>query len=226
MKARNLLLMLAFGASCTLLGGSALAQEKKDEKKAAPAPAKPTDKPTAPAKAGDKPAAAIADPSTDPMMAAGMPGEGHAKLKGMEGSWNAAVKFWMDPASEPAESKGTCERKWIMDGRFMEETHNGDLMGMPFKGYGITGYDNAAKKYVSSWVDNMGTGIMYSTGTADPSGKVFTYTSENVDPMTGKMVKSKSVIKIINDTKHVFEMYMVGDDGKESKALEVTYTKK
>ncbi len=33
-------------------------------------------------------------------------------------------------------------------------------MGMPFEGMGIDGYDNLAKQYVSTWVDNMGTGIM------------------------------------------------------------------
>ena len=35
------------------------------------------------------------------------------------------------------------------------------------------------KKFVGSWVDNMGTGIMFSEGTYDPATKTFTYTSES-----------------------------------------------
>jgi len=37
-------------------------------------------------------------------------------------------------------------------------------MGMPFEGMGLDGYDNASKEYISIWIDNMGTGIMYMKG--------------------------------------------------------------
>ena len=35
---------------------------------------------------------------------------------------------------------------------------------MTFKGTGIEGYDNGKKKFVGTWMDNMGTGIMMSEG--------------------------------------------------------------
>ncbi len=239
MRVHRLWVGAAFFAATTLWN-SAVNSQTKDEKKPAgekPAAAQPPavkpagDKPApAAAKPGDKPAAGApggaGDPHMDAWMKAATPGPEHAKLKATEGSWNTVTKHWHDPASQPMESKGTCERKWIMDGRYLEEHYSGDFMGMPFKGLGIGGYDNVQKKYVTTWLDNMGTGIMLFTGTADASGKTFNYTGEYADPMTGKLQKMRSVMKIVDDKSHIFEMYGPGEDGKEFKMMEVTHTKK
>jgi len=56
------------------------------------------------------------------------------------------------------------------------------MMGMPFEGIGINGYDNLKKKFVSTWIDNMGTMIVMSTGTFDPATKTFTYMGEMDNP--------------------------------------------
>ena len=55
---------------------------------------------------------------------------------------------------------------------------DGKLQDFEFKGHGMEGYDNAKKKFVGTWIDNMGTGIMMSEGDYDPSSKTFTYRSE------------------------------------------------
>ena len=54
-----------------------------------------------------------------------------------------------------------------MGGRYVEHTWKGKMMDMPFEGRGTEAYDNVAKQYVNSWVDNMGTGIIHQTGTCD-----------------------------------------------------------
>ena len=36
---------------------------------------------------------------------------------------------------------------------------DGKMKDMQFKGMGVEGYDNVKKKFVASWIDNMGTGI-------------------------------------------------------------------
>src|SRR5262245_9642706 len=53
---------------------------------------------------------------------AGQPGPEHKKLQPLVGQWTFTMKFWTDPSQPPAELKGTIERKWIMDGRFIQET--------------------------------------------------------------------------------------------------------
>src|SRR5205809_928011 len=84
----------------------------------------------------------------DMMMKMGAPGDQHKWLSSFEGNWNIAVKSWMDPAKPPQESTGTCESKMVLGGRFLHQECTGSMMGMPFNGMGITGYDNMKKKYI------------------------------------------------------------------------------
>lgn len=154
------------------------------------------------------------------------PGEGHAALKPIAGSWTATVKMWMQPGASPQESAATSEAKWIMGGRYLQEDVKGSFGGMPFEGRGLTGYDNLKKKYVGTWVDNMGTGIETSEGAFDAATKTLTSISEGLDPMTGKTKKNRDVLRIEGDAKMVREMWTKGPDGKDFKVMEITYTRK
>jgi hypothetical protein len=153
-------------------------------------------------------------------------GPQHEGLKKRVGEWNLTVKSWMDPSQPPSENKSTSVVTALMDGRYIQEVSTGDMMGMPFQGIGITGYDNVLKKYVSTWMDNFGTGIMRSEGAADASGNVVNWTGESADPMTGKKMKYRMVDRTIDDNKHVFEMFGPGPNGKEGKMMEITYERK
>src|SRR5262245_55635137 len=57
---------------------------------------------------------------------AGKPGPEHKKLERFVGQWTFTMKLWTDPGQPPAELKGTIERKWIMGGRFVQETARGE----------------------------------------------------------------------------------------------------
>src|SRR5262249_903613 len=126
------------------------------------------------------------------------------------------------------EAKGTSVVTTLMDGRYSQEVVNSpEMMGMPFSGMGITGYDNIQKKYVSTWIDNMGTGIMTSQGTADASGNGWNWTATFSDPMTGKVSKQRMVTHFIDDNKRTFEMYGTPPGAKkEMKVMEITYDRK
>lgn len=102
------------------------------------------------------------------------------------------------------------------------ETQLGGPFG-EFKGSGLTGYDNVQKKYNGMWIDSMSTSISTSLGTADKDGKVFTFTKECHDPISGKPVKSRDVLRIVSDDEHVINTYTVGPDGKETKAMEIIF---
>jgi hypothetical protein len=136
------------------------------------------------------------------------------------------MKFWMFPGGEPTVSQALAEFELILDGRFVQQTYKCEWMGKPFVGLGIEGYDTFKKKYVSIWMDNGGNAINISTGTADESGKVFTYYGKMDDPMTGEKDKTvKSIARVINDNKVVFEMYDKPAGGPEYKNMEITYTR-
>jgi hypothetical protein len=159
------------------------------------------------------------------MQEMGSPGPNHKHLERFVGTWKVESKFWMDPRGEAQASTGTAKTKWVLDGHFLMEEFEGTAGGQPFKGIGMTGYDNFKKKYVSTWADSMTTAIMMQLGTADSAAKTYNYSGETDDCMTGKRKTVRSVCKVINESKHTFEMFDTGPDGREFKNLELTYTR-
>ncbi|MGB5106956.1 MAG: DUF1579 family protein [Candidatus Zixiibacteriota bacterium] len=153
---------------------------------------------------------------SDEQMAAAMqewmklaaPGEHHKNLDYFVGKWTTTTKTWMaGPESTPTETKGASEIKWIMDGRFLLEDHKGQMMGMPYTGMGLVGYDNYRNMYSHHWINNMGTNVMAMSGHVDPSGKVFTFYGEMDEPMlkiTGRTIKYVTTIK--GPDQYVFEV--------------------
>jgi hypothetical protein len=203
------------------------------------APSIPSDSPalTSP---GGSPSSPSGQPSAEDMqkmmtqmMELSKPGENHKLLADLAGTWSFTTKFWMDPNAKPEESKGTAVRKSMMDGRYFVTDVSGKMQmpgpdgkkkDMTFKGMGIDAYDNVKKKFVSSWIDNMGTGIMMSEGDYDPATKTFTYNAEG-EFIPGKKQKIREVIKIVDKDHHNFEWYE-DRGGQEVKTMEISYTRK
>jgi hypothetical protein len=133
--------------------------------------------------------------------------------------------MWMEGAP-PMESTGTATNTMTMEGRFLQGTFKGFMMGTNFEGFSITAYDNTAGQYQSVWLDNMGTMLMYATGSYDPATKTMTMRTEMndlVDPSV--KVGVREVITIVDADTHRMEMFETRA-GKESKGLEITYTRK
>lgn len=160
--------------------------------------------------------------------------ENHKLLSSLDGNWTFTTKMWMnpDPNAPPQESKGTATRKTVMGGRYvmMDVTgkmqmpgEGGKMKDLQFKGMSLEGYDNVKKKFVSSWVDNMGTGIEFSEGTYDPATKTLTYTSE-IEPMPGMKSQVREEIKIA-DNNHMTLDWYENRGGQEKKTMEINYTR-
>jgi hypothetical protein len=180
------------------------------------------------ATAADDPKAKAAQQQAamEAMMKAATPGDAHKKLGAMVGTFNTDVKMWMDPAAPPTGGTGVSENTWALDGRFVEQRFNGTFMGMPFHGIGYTGYDNIKKHYIGSWMDNMTTSMMVSTGTVSADGKSITFMSTMDDPMTGKSSEVKETVTVVDGDHHTLEMWGPGPDGKMFKMMEIAYSRK
>jgi hypothetical protein len=158
-------------------------------------------------------------------MKASTPGDAHKKLDGMVGTWDVTVKSWMAPGQPPAESTGTAVNQWVLGNRWMEEKFTGSFMGMPFQGIGYTGYDNVKKQYVGTWMDNMSTAVMVSSGKGG-SGNTYEFTSSMDDPMTGKPAMITEKVTFTDADHHTMEMWGPGPDGKVYKSMEISYSRK
>jgi len=152
------------------------------------------------------------------------PGPQHAELASSAGDWDLALTMWMEPGAEPTKTTATATRTMLWD-RILVEDVQGDMMGMAFTGHGMTGYDNVTGEWWSTWMDNMSTGVMTSTGTWDEESGTATYWGESVDPMTGKPMKVRMVITPGAD-KETMVMYMTPEGGEEHKSMEIVYTRK
>ena len=151
----------------------------------------------------------------------------HKLLARMAGSWITKTECWIEPNTPAMESTGTCEQKMLLEGRFLhlQQEFTGEMMGSPFTGIGITGYDNHTKKYVSTWMDSMRTAIYFFEETAGADARTITQESSYDDPVRGPM-KWRTVTRIVDDNTHLFEMYATDKGGKEEKMMDITYTRK
>jgi hypothetical protein len=155
------------------------------------------------------------------------PGEAHKQLGKLAGDWTMTSRMFMVPGQPPVESPGTMHAETILGGRYVQSTWKGSMMGQPFEGRGTDGWDNVGKKYVSSWVDNMGTGILYSTGTCENGLKVCTVSGDMLDPSTGQKITIKSVVTWIDDNHFKNEMYHTDHpSGQEVKMMELDVVRK
>jgi len=148
-------------------------------------------------------------------------GPQHKQLARMAGDWTYTSKMWMAPGQPPMDSGGTMHADLLFGGRYVEHHWKGKFMGMEFEGRGTEAYDNVTKQYVNTWIDNMGTGIMNSSGTCDDGGKKCTYNGLGSDPMAGKAVPMRSVITWTDGDSFTNEMYGNDPSGKEMKMMEI-----
>ena len=153
------------------------------------------------------------------------PGEPHKQLASLAGSWTTKTKEWMEPGKPAMESTGSVEMKTLLDGRFLQQEFTGNMMGQPYSGIGTTGYDNLRKRYVSTWIDSMGTGVFVMEGTASPDGKTITLKGQHAE-LGGGQMSHRAVWKIVDANTQTFDMYGTHKGGKEMKMMEITYTRK
>jgi len=167
----------------------------------------------------EKPAE-FAAPEMAEMMAAGAPGEMHKILEKTVGTWDVTVKAWMDPASPPMEMTGVAKTEMIMGGRYAAERVDSEFMGMPFEGLGITGYNQAAERFESTWIDNMSTTLFTYTGNLE--GDDLTLSGSFKDPMSGETVMQRSVLTFVDADHYMVRGYETRG-GEERMTMEIHY---
>lgn len=158
-------------------------------------------------------------------MKAGTPGVQHQALAATAGTWDTKIKSWLEPGGPAIEDVGTAKRSMMLGGRVLVEEFSGSVMGQPFTGYGMRGYDNVSGEHWSTWNDSISTGIMLSKGTCDEK-MTCTFTGSYNDPVRKTEVTVRAVTRIESPTKEIFEMYGPTPDGKEMKMMEIIYTKR
>lgn len=152
------------------------------------------------------------------------PGAPHQLLAGLAGCWTTRTKAWMEPGKPPMEFTGTCEQKMLLGGRYLQQEYTGEMMGEPFSGINLIGFDNLRQMFVSTWIDNMSTGIYYFEGHADADGKTITQEGRYDDPDKGPGTW-RSVTRFVDGNTLEYVMSFITEEGLEEKMSEMTVTR-
>lgn len=203
------------------------AQEKK---KTVPATPKTTLQRKEPKAASpSSPLHETAEPAPDPAMVAMMeymkPSKYHKQLSLAAGEWKEEIEMWTSADAPVKRYSAMCVVSMILGDLYQETIHSGNFDGKEFYGRGIIGYDNAINKFVSTWIDNLGTGIMYTEGTYDAESGTTTFRGEVVDPVLKMKVRVREVMIPKSENMQVFEMYVTPPGKEEYKSMQITMTR-
>jgi hypothetical protein len=161
-------------------------------------------------------------------MAAASPGKMHEHLAKSVGTWQGKNTLWMYPGAQPMKSESTATISPMMDGRYVKCEMSGDMPGMgPYNGFALYGFDNVSQKFVSTWVDNCGTGMAHGTGELSGDGKTLTWNYAYNCPITKKPTALREVETFASADARKLEIFGIDPkSGKEFKMMEIELTRK
>ena len=154
------------------------------------------------------------------------PGAPHKWLAARAGKFEFAGKFWMEPGAPPQAAKGVAERSLTLGGRVLQEKLTSTLMGMPLEGLGLAGYDNVSGQFWSTWNDSLSTGLRVAGGSCDAAGTACTWRGSYSDPDSGKSKAVRLELERDGADREVLTGFEAGGDGKESRTMELVYTRR
>lgn len=142
------------------------------------------------------------------------PVEQHTWLMTHVGTWDATVN------AMGSESKGTMTIKKGPGEFWLLSDFKGDMMGMPFTGMEVLGYDTNRSEFTSVWIDSMTTSPAITRGTYDEATRRLTMTGESIG-MDGQLMKMTNVVEYKDADTMVFTM-----NTDMGEAMKIEYKRK
>ncbi|MCA8951462.1 MAG: DUF1579 family protein [Planctomycetes bacterium] len=129
------------------------------------------------------------------------------------GEWRAEMTMPM-PGQDTVKENATEHVVPICGGKWFWSDFNGSMMGAPFEGHALSGYDAASKQYVSFWIDSMSPTCMKTTGSYDADKKQMTLTGASRDEQ-GRPIKVREVSTQSNADTRELHMTFTGPEGAQ-----------
>ncbi|HEX6811601.1 MAG TPA: DUF1579 family protein [Planctomycetota bacterium] len=137
------------------------------------------------------------------------------------GNWTAKVTMTM-PGQPASEETCTEQVAKICNGKWTWSNFKGSMMGMPFEGHALCGYDNIAKKYVTYWLDSCCATASRVEGSLDEAKRQFTFSGSCVDPQ-GKPMTIKQIYSQPDADTRSLHMTSTGAEGAHE--MKIAYTR-
>lgn len=153
------------------------------------------------------------------------PGEKHKWLAKYAGNWEGEVHSYMPGG--PVDTQQAKETiRMTMNGLYQESDFSSNMMGQPMSGHSTMGFDNMRKVFVSTWIDNFGSGIIMMEGSYDEASKTLNMKGKQSDPMVNMQSDIRQEMKFADDDNYTMTMYATGPDGKEMKMMDGVFKRK
>ena len=153
--------------------------------------------------------------------------ENHTILSTWSGNWNGAATIWRMPDTTAVFGQLKSVSQMQMDGRYLISIITGKVKDTTFQAMGTLGYDNAKKLFVSTWIDNFGTGITELEGGWNNAEHQLELKGKMIDPVTGRDADTRENIRAIDHNNQFIELILYpGDKNKEHKLMEVKFTRR
>ncbi len=152
------------------------------------------------------------------------PGPVHERLNELAGNWDVAIQYKL--GKNVQNGNATCEARWILGGRFLQQDYKSIFQGQPFHVMQILGYDNQKKKVIELKMDTMSTSLLHNEGEISEDGRVITNLGEGVDLKTTKPYKLRTVYTIADHDHFTLEWYRIGEGATGEKVVTLSHSRK
>lgn len=146
----------------------------------------------------------------------------HRMMAALAGEYDVAMTF-TPPKGDPMQSKGTAKLTSILDGRFLLEENEGEMMGTKIKGLRLYGWNADAKQFEGVWLYTESNAMMRLVGKPGADRQ-----SAHFEAAVQETVDKKAAIEV--DAKRnqdgSLEFTVVHVEGGQSAKLQEIYTKK
>lgn len=153
------------------------------------------------------------------------PGNAHKLMAEEAGTWNCDMTFWSAASAKPEKAASTANVKMILGGRYQETIYQGTVMGQAFEGKSTLAYDNATKEYTTTFIDNMGTGMLVALGKYNEKTKSMELKGDMVNAFNGIKTPYREIYTIVDPKTRKMEMFYE-KNGEEYKSMEIVMKKK
>ena len=151
----------------------------------------------------------------------GKPGPEHAELKKMVGEWTAHMERTDPMTGQAVKEEGKSKYSMVLNGLILRQDFEGVMDGKTFKGIGFVAFNKGSGKYESIWMDDMSSGIMYSTGESADGGKSVNYKGHWFGPDAAQ-IDQKMVMTTVDADTHKLKMEM-SMGGNAMPPMSITY---
>lgn len=169
-------------------------------------------------------AALLAAPLPAQEKSSDAPDREHRLLASLAGKWGVKQSLWLVPGRPPKLDEGMADLAMVLNGRHLRQTLQ-VADGTNFEGLSYIGYDNAARRFFSTWMDVNFPGLVVAYGGLDGTAKAITLRGSMASAGERDPVPVREVLTIIDQDHFRYEFFETRG-GTEALAVRLDYVRR